>query len=48
MVKTVTRARCMRCGWSAEGDPEKTDKAAEKHTAVDHPTATVTEPEAVT
>ena len=37
-------ARCLRCDWTAEGDPDATDKAAEKHTTRPprHPTATVT------
>jgi hypothetical protein len=35
-------ARCLRCPWTAAGDPATADKAAEKHTAVDHPTATLT------
>lgn len=35
-------ARCLRCPWTAEGDPVAIDKAADKHTAVGHPTATVT------
>lgn len=37
-------ARCLRCPWTAAGDPAATDKAADKHTAVGHPTATVTTP----
>ena len=40
----VGTARCLGCRWSAEGDPAATDKAAEKHTAVGHPTASVMEP----
>jgi len=37
-------ARCLRCPWKAEGDPAAIDKAGEKHTAADHPTAVVTTP----
>ena len=44
MAELTTSARCLRCPWTAAGDPAATDKAAEKHTAVGHPTATVTTP----
>jgi hypothetical protein len=36
-----TTAHCLRCPWTAAGGTA--DKAAEKHTGVGHPTATVTE-----
>jgi hypothetical protein len=42
--QAVTTARCLGCPWTAAGDPAKTDKAAQKHTAVGHPTATETRP----
>jgi hypothetical protein len=41
-VTLTATARCLRCAWTAEGDPAATDKAADRHTAVGHPTATVT------
>lgn len=45
-VTLTAAARCLArdCGWTAAGDPETTDKAAERHTtrAPKHPTATVT------
>jgi len=37
-------AYCLRCRWLDRGDPARVDKAAEKHTAVGHPTAIRTEP----
>jgi hypothetical protein len=40
--RLTATARCLRCPWTETGDPAATDKAAERHTAVDHPTATVT------
>ena len=40
----ATTARCLRCPWTADGDPAAVDKAAEKHTTrpPKHPTAVVT------
>lgn len=40
-VLLPTRARCLRCPWTAEG--AAADKAADKHTKTGHPTAVVTE-----
>lgn len=45
MMAFTTTAHCLRCDWTAEGDPAATDRAAEKHVAPEHPTATVTVPE---
>jgi hypothetical protein len=44
MPELTALARCLRCGWSEAGDPDPVDKLAERHTDVDHPTATVMEP----
>lgn len=44
MTSLTAAARCLRCPWTAEGDPAATDRAAQNHTAPGHPTATVTEP----
>ncbi len=44
MVSLTARARCLRCPWATEGDPDKVDKAAEKHVAVGHPTAAEARP----
>lgn len=40
----ATTARCLRCKWTETGDPAKTDKAADGHTAIGHPTVTETRP----
>lgn len=42
MAELTAAARCLRCEWTEAGDPAATDKAANDHTAVGHPTATVT------
>lgn len=39
MVTLTAAARCLGCPWTAEGKPAATDKAAQRHTAVGHPTA---------
>jgi hypothetical protein len=44
MATLTAAARCLRCKWAQAGDPATADKAAEKHTAAGHPTATVTRP----
>lgn len=43
MLKLTASARCLRCEWTAESDPEPVDKQAEKHAKV-HPTATEMRP----
>lgn len=43
MVKLTASAHCLRCEWTAEGDPAPVDKLAEKH-AKTHPTATEMRP----
>jgi hypothetical protein len=44
VTELTTAARCLGCPWTAAGNPAATDKAADKHTAAGHPTATVTTP----
>jgi len=44
VVKLTASAHCLACDWTAEGDPDAADRAAEKHTnATGHATASVTE-----
>jgi hypothetical protein len=40
MTPTAT-AHCHGCDWTAEGIPDDTDKAAEKHAGPGHPTGIV-------
>ena len=42
MTRQLTAAARCPCEWTAAGDPDATDRAAEKHTRKGHPTATVT------
>jgi hypothetical protein len=44
--RLTAAARCLGrdCHWTEAGDPAATDKAADTHTAVGHPTATETRP----
>lgn len=44
MTSVTAAARCLRCSWTSAGAWAAVDKAADKHTAVDHPTATVATP----
>ena len=44
VISLTARARCRACGLIAEGDPDKVDKAAEKHVPVGHPTTTEARP----
>jgi len=45
VITLTAAAHCISgCGWNAAGDPDSTDKAAEKHVRqTGHATATVTE-----
>jgi hypothetical protein len=44
MVALTASAHCLRCDWTATGTMAAADKAAEKHTAIGHPTATMATP----
>ena len=45
MITLTASARCLRCGWSASGDPASVDKQAEAHTRkAGHPTGTAAAP----
>lgn len=44
MVDLTASAHCWGCDWTEQGDPAATDKAAQKHTAVGHPTGVTVVP----
>lgn len=44
MITLTATARCLACDWTAEGNPDKVDRAAEKHASSGHSVVTRTEP----